>query len=108
MMIDLTVDHDPGDKYGDGPYTHVQIARTLRDDPNIKFLSLEVQYGTESGGSFVPNTTGYPPDTHSIQGADYDTYKALATNNPETIGDAEDRCRHQILLDLSLYSGTLV
>ncbi len=108
-MIDLTTDHAPGDKYsGAGPYTHVAVTRVYRDDSAAKLLVLEVAFGSDSGGSFVENTDDYPGATENIQAADYATYRALATNDPETIGDAEDRCREQCLIDLALYPGTIV
>ncbi len=108
-MIDLTTDHNPGDKYsGAGPYTHVKVTRVYRDDSAIKMLILEVAFGSDSGGNFLENVDKYNRAPVTILDADYDTYKALATNNPETIGAAEDRCREQCLIDLALYPGTIV
>ena len=107
-MINLTASHDPGDKYsGAGPYTHVAVTKIFRDDSAAKLLVLEVAFGSDSGG-FVENTDGYPAASETFGGADYDTYQALATNDPETIGAAQDRCREQCLIDLARYPGTLV
>ena len=106
-MIDLTTDYEPGSKYPSaGPYTHVAVRSVFRDDAGQKLLILEVAFGTDSGG-FVENTDGYPSESENISDADYDAYLALATNNPETIGDAQNRCREQCLIDLGRYPGTL-
>ena len=108
-MISLTTSHVTGDKYpGAGPYTHVAVIRPQSNDKDAKLLTLEVAFGSDSGGNFVENIDGYPRDVVDISATEYDTYRALATNNPETIGDAEDRCREQCLIDLVLYPGTIV
>jgi len=105
-MIALTASWNPGDDYPGGPYTHVEISQLKFDHTVGKVLILDVEYGTESGGSFLKNSDEYPPKEQRFEGAGYDTYKALATA-VSTMGAEEDRCRHQCMLDLGRYAGTL-
>ncbi len=104
-MINLTVNFDPGDDYGNGPYTHVQVQRVIRDNWGGKELYLEVQYGTKPAAEFV--ASNYGSKISIIEGSDYDMLSALATLNGETFGEAKDRCFDQCLIDLSLFPGTI-